>query len=791
MICLGRSGQSSDIKSQRIFFCLITAVVGLLVTGCGKDEAESHAQALVDVEFSAHIKPILEQKCVNCHGSKRQKGGLRLDTREAAIAGGNIGPAFVEGNALESRMYQFVSLPPDDADHMPMRGESLTESEQELVRRWIDAGAIWSGAPLQERSKTKQNLTQGITSTAKKSAILRDSSVQSAKIDSYVNAHLKKEGTVLGNPATDQIFVRRAYLDIAGRIPTLDEYERFISNKGGNKRDELVHQLMESPGYVSHTLNLWMDALRVKSSHRKMQSDSYIVWLRKAIQSNMPYDQFVREQLSASGHIDNPETAASGYFIRDRQMPQDRVATTMQLFLGTSMVCAQCHDHPKDKWTQMDFYKLLAFFNGTITGNGGTFGMTDALKENGAKYKDGSIVTADGKKLHRITTEHHYKVLGDVVLVGGYGKVRLPSSYAYDDAKPNDLINAGTPFGDAVQMNYDRRATPEYAAHSNKVRKMLKKRDSALVDVNSRSNFANWATSPTNPMFTKTIVNRLWNRIFGVPLVGDVLDLSESDMGPSPQLTAYLISLMKSIEYDQKLFLKILYQTDAYQRESLDHPALGQMPIGAPVLQRLSSEQIWDSLVTLHSPDPDAGVTQGTLDRRNVMYVEMNRREGKNQFAFVSDKRPLREKADPKLANELTPDDKASLSKRASLVASPASAASFLGVFGQAERETIDDSVQEATITQALYLMNGEEIAGLATAKGKRGRQNSEMVERLRSSGKLNDESIAWAYQGVLSREPTDKEKILIKAHLGKQGKNALQDLVWSLVNANEFKLKR
>ena len=262
-------------------------------------------------------------------------------------------------------------------------------------------------------------------------------------------------------------------------------------------------------------------------------------------------------------------------------------------------------------------------------------------------------------------------------------------------------------------------------------------------------------------------------------------------MGPSPELTAYLVSLMKSVEYDQKLFLQVLYQTDAYERVALAPPAQGEMPIGAPIVRRLSSEQIWDSLVAIRSPEPDAGVTQGTLTSRNLMYIEMNKRQGKEQWDFVSDTRPLAEKADPKLASELIMSDKFDLNMRASLLPSPGSAAGFLAVFGQAEREIVDDSVREATITQALYLMNSEAVEDLAAAKARRGRKSSELVERLRSYSKLNRETITLAYNAILSRNPSDNELGLVESHLSKAGKNALQDLVWSLVNTNEFKLKR
>lgn len=740
--------------------------------------------------FRQYIQPILETGCVSCHGATRQKGGLRLDTLEAALKGGESGPALVPGDPAKSRLIARVNLHANDDDRMPPKDEPLNERQKFLLTSWIKSGAAWAGKLVAKESGEVQ-LT-GTAAKGNRAQLLENPQLLktvSKAIDTYINGALSQSGSQANKAVSDEIFVRRAYLDIAGRIPTLAEYEAFMATTDADKRDKLIGDLLKSPGFVSHTLNLWLDALRVKYSHRKIQSQSYIVWLRKAIQENMPYDKFVREQLSAVGHIDNPETAAAGYYIRDRAMPEDRVATTMQLFLGTSMVCAQCHDHPTDKWTQMDYFKLYAFFGGTDTANGGPLGMTEALEENGASYKRGGILLPDGRELNRIRTEQHYKVLGDTVVVGGYGKVRLPDTYAYPNGKPNQLVEAGTPFGEPVKVDYTKVIEPFDFAVSNKTRKLMARRE--LPDVNSRTDFAKWATAPGNPMFTKTIVNRLWYRVFGVPLIGELTNISEKDMGQVPQLTAYLINLMKGVEYDQRLFLDILYKTEAYQRVALALPAAGQMPMGAPVLQRLSSEQIWDSLVAIRSPEPDAGVTQGTLDIRNLMYVEMTKREGKEQWAFVSDSRPLEEKADPKLAAQVTPDGEMALNKRASLIGSPLGAASFLGVFGQAKREIIDDSVREATITQALYLMNAEAVVSLAAANGRRRDKSSELIERLRSAGKINQETIAIAYRGILSRDPSAKEMELIKSHLEKQGDTAIQDLIWSLINTNEFKLKR
>ena len=453
--------------------------------------------------FKQHIQRILETRCVSCHGSERQKGGLSLHTREAALKGGETGPAMVPGDPAKSLLIELVNLHADDDERMPPKDEPLTQRQKFLLSSWIKSGALWTGT-LVAREANEVRLSD-VPATGTRDQLLEDPELllkHSKVIDNYVNGVLSQKGIQPKKQASDEVFVRRAYLDIGGRIPTLGEYEAFMASVEKDKRDQLIKQLLDSDAYVSHTHNLWQDAMRLKNSHRKIDMSSYKLWLRKAIQNNMPYDRFVKEQLAASGHIENPEAASVGFIMRDRGMPDDRVATTMQLFLGTSMVCAQCHDHPTDKWTQMDYYKLLSFFNGTITANGGTLGMEAAMRENGAKRSGEGFVTADGTKLHRIRTEHHYKVLGDVVMVGGYGKVRLPDNYVYDDADPSELVKAGTPFGSGVEIDYSKTFDRKKLAASNKAMKMMRKtekNDSQMVDVNSRFHFAEWATSPTIP----------------------------------------------------------------------------------------------------------------------------------------------------------------------------------------------------------------------------------------------------------------------------------------------------
>ena len=186
-------------------------------------------------------------------------------------------------------------------------------------------------------------------------------------VDRLIQKNLDAKGLKPNPDISDEVFVRRAYLDIAGRTPTLAEYRVFIKSKDADKRNRLIDTLITSPGHVSHSFNYWADALRATSWIKKANGKSYLLWIKTSIAKNQPYDAFVRDLVRAEGPLFEPGNGSAGYYLRDFQMPLDNVANTLQLFLGTSMVCAQCHDHPYNDWSQMDFYKLAAFTDGTMT----------------------------------------------------------------------------------------------------------------------------------------------------------------------------------------------------------------------------------------------------------------------------------------------------------------------------------------------------------------------------------------------------------------------------------------
>ena len=196
-----------------------------------------------------------------------------------------------------------------------------------------------------------------------------DTSAASKKIDELLAAGWRKQKLQPNAPVGDEVFLRRAYLTVAGRIPTYQEATAFLKSEAPNKRAQLVDALLDSEGYTHHFLSYWSDVLRAQSVGvaGSTTAQNYLNFLRDSLKTNKPYDQLARELVSSAGTCF--DTGAIGYYMRDRGMPLDNLSNTTRVFLGTRMECAQCHDHPFDKWTQKQFYEMAAFTHNMTSGS--------------------------------------------------------------------------------------------------------------------------------------------------------------------------------------------------------------------------------------------------------------------------------------------------------------------------------------------------------------------------------------------------------------------------------------
>jgi hypothetical protein len=380
----------------------------------------------------------------------------------------------------------------------------------------------------------------------------------------------------------DATFVRRAYLQVGGRIPTYEETTGFLKSGDSLKHATLIDRILDSSAYVSHTYNWWADLLRIQAPARNGGANqvgggvSYALWVKDAISQNMPFDEVARKLITAKGYPWN--NGAVGYYMRDAGMPLDNMSNTTQVFLGTQMVCAQCHNHPFDKWTQMEYYQMAAYTYGVQARMGGEKNkeIQDAFfsqfKGSDAEKRKKAYKSKEGQLLR--------KAAGEIMRPLRYGashnprKLQLPHDYQYDDAKPKDSITAAPIFNEKGAIEKGEGPVEGYAE---------------------------WMTSPDNPRFTKVIANRMWKRVFGVGNVEPVDDIREDTVPSNPELMAHLEKLMVNLDYDLKQFLRILYNVKAFRREASAEEIVTGKPyhFPGPILQRMSAEQLWDSFVTL------------------------------------------------------------------------------------------------------------------------------------------------------------------------------------------------
>lgn len=555
----------------------------------------------------------------------------------------------------------------------------------------------------------------------------------SLNIDEIIAKDLTYRKVPMPRKASNEVFVRRAYLDIVGRIPTFDETTTFLDNPNKKK---LINGLINSQGYVESTFNFYADLLRVKKKIlNNVTGETYIAWIKNEIKNNTPYDQFVKSILTAEGTIfTNPPV---GYFLRDEGMLLDNVSNTFQAFAGMNISCAQCHDHPFDDWTQMEYYEMTAFFT-TVD--------TRAKKEDNKHYqelrKECQELDKSGKEKGSINR------IGQFWQVGGYRNhvdnnlkkvLKLPHDYKYKDGDPGEIVEGKTAVGDFV--------------------KEKRKRG------NLRQSFTDWIISENHPSFAANIVNRLWFKAMGFKLIDNLNDIAEFDElreSRNERLMEYLIRTMKDLKYDTKEFNKVLYNTKFYAAATD-----GKDEFRGPKQRRMTSAQLWDSIVTLYTGNVDKWQPKDRRQEYVNMFPDVKTLNAKQALKIYDRYQKFQGtyyEGAPKVGGLMMIRSSNIFEGRNS---------NFMLEFGRSDRELIETGDQDANITQILTLMNGRVTTELMNDKG-------QIAKKLVTFNR--DKAVDYIFTSYIGRKPSEEEKVAFK--------NAeFSDIVWVLLNSHEFKL--
>ena len=546
--------------------------VGLGFVFCvasGISAAYADDRSAQTVHFNRDVRPILSSACFACHGpdNGNRKAKLRLDTgtglnvaRAAGILPSSPGKT---GHLLD----RITSDDPELQMPPPASGRKLTHKQIAVLRRWVSQGAPWQKhwaylVPTRPRVPKGPGF-DGVSSPVDRFALKR-----------------MQEQALKPAAAVDRAtLIRRLSLDLTGLPPTLQEVEAFLADQSPNAYEKVVHRLLESKHYGERLALYWLDLVRYADTVGYHKDSHRSVWLYRdyvvdSFNENKPFDQFVIEQLAgdllkgtkfeqyrwkvASGLNRMNQTTSEGGAQAKEYLAiysADRVRNTAAIFLGSTIGCAECHDHKYDPFTQRDFYSFAAFFADLKEPGVGHPGETPIpskvqLEKWQALETQLASLRKENPKSERIkVVEGELKQISDAknwpkMVITIPGKARdiriLPRGNWQDDSGP--IVDPAIPaFLGALQIKG--RAT--------------------------RLDLAKWIVSDDNPLTSRVFVNRLWKLLFGRGLSQTLDDLGAQGQWPThPELLDWLAVEFIESGWNVRHMVKLIVMTDAYRRSS-------------------------------------------------------------------------------------------------------------------------------------------------------------------------------------------------------------------------------
>jgi mono/diheme cytochrome c family protein len=761
-------------------------VAGLVLAGTLFGSASAQ-EAPKDVDYVSRIEPLLSQNCHKCHGPDHQKGGLRLDRRDAALRGGDSSDhVLVPGKSAKSDL--IARLKSSDPDvMMPPKGKRIPPDQIALLAAWIDAGAVWpdstaAAAPVVPgRAITAEQRAYWAFQPIRRPEIpkVRHADRVRTPIDAFILARLEREGLEPAPEASKSDLIRRVTYDLTGLPPTPQELDAFLQDPAPDAYERLVDRLLASPHYGERWAQHWLDVVRFGESEG-FEYDTpvgnlwrYRDYVIRSFNADKPYDRFVREQV-AGDEIDpqsqealiaagfhrlgpvrrnagNQEVASSR-----NEVLTDRTDIIGAAFLGVTLGCARCHDHKFDPILQKDYYRLQAFLAATDEQN-----ISLATPEDEAAYKEKTAhlqeqIVPLKKRLKTAQGEERIQLEAQIDQLEDLKPPALPAiNTVHDLPEPTKIhvLRRGEwdKKGDPVGMRFPT------VLISDTVQEL------PLSTPNPRVQLATWLTDPAHPLTPRVLVNRVWLHHFGTGLVKTTNDFGINGEKPSnPELLDFLATAFVDGGWRLKPLHKLILMSATYRQAyatAETAKALAKDPDNRWLWRfdrrRLSAEELRDSMLA----------ASGTLNPAMG---------GPSIFVPV----------DPELVNalykpkqwEVTHDKEEHHRRSIYLVAKRNLRLPSMEVFDQ---PTLNSSCGRRECSthapQALELLNGSMSNPLAAA----------FAERItREAGASPAAQIDLAFRLAAGRSPRADEKRLAEEFLAHR---SLKEFALALFNVNAF----
>lgn len=522
----------------------------------------THQKKETLISYNRDIRPVLSDKCFACHGPdvSKVKAGLRLDLSSSAFAEleKNKGHfAIVPGNPDKSELIKRVSSN-DPAIMMPIPESHLarlTTDEIKLFKKWIEQGAkyekhwafvapVKAALPEVSNSKWVKN-----------------------EIDPFILEKMEAKGFSPNEPASKEVLIKRAFVDITGLAPSYAQLEQWRNNNNDNWYSQLLDNLLQKPAYGEKMALLWMDLARYADSYG-FQDDNirsqwpWRDWVINAFNSNMHYDQFLTQQIAGDLLPNaNKSTILATAFFRNHKYTEeggvideeyrvsyniDKTRTYGKAILGVTIECAQCHDHKYDPFSNKDYYQLYAFFN--------------MSKEKGYEGDVSVSTPAKNPKLF-ITKEEQTKFLSFI----NHADTNKLEVSVMGDWKIGDTVKA-RPTYILSRGRYDAPTTTEVKPTALE---SIMPFDTLKYERN-RWGLAKWTVEKKNPLTARVFVNFIWQEIFGKGIVKTSSDYGlQGELPSHPALLDWLAVDFMEHQWDIKYLVKKILSSNTYQQSSV------------------------------------------------------------------------------------------------------------------------------------------------------------------------------------------------------------------------------
>lgn len=612
--------------------------------------------------FETSIRPLMVEHCLRCHGEKKQWAGLRLDSREALLRGGDTGAAIVPGKPEESLLIRAVRHVDEDLK-MPKEGKLSDRQIADLVR-WVELGAPFPDADKKGARSRDPNHWAFQPPAEHAVPAVQNNTWPTSELDRFILAKLEAAGVTPAVPADKRTLIRRVTFDLTGLPPTPTEIDTFLADGNADAYARLVDRLLDSPAYGERWGRHWLDVARYADSNGLDENIAhgnawrYRDYVVAAFNRDKPFNRFIVEQLAGDLLTAESETqrhellVATGFLsigakvlaeVDTTKMQMDivdeQIEATGRAFLGLTLACARCHDHKFDPIGTADYYGLAGIFKSTRT-------MDSYIKI--AKWHENPVATpTELARQAEYDAQHAAKKQALDAFVADADKKAKESLAA--DAKPPEKLETIYPEGTKTELTKLREELATLEKNAPELPAAMGVAEDKIVDVpihvrgnplklgevalrhtppvvrgpqaprfseaeSGRRQLADWLVDPQHPLTSRVIVNRVWRWHFGKGLVRTTDNFGLlGETSSHPELLDWLARKFVEDGWSLKSLHRLILNSSTYRQTSAaPAEALARDPenrlFSRAGVRRLEAEEVRDALLAVSGQlDPTLG----------------------------------------------------------------------------------------------------------------------------------------------------------------------------------------